>query len=882
MSWTSRTRALLRGFLRRRQMEDELDEEVRTYFEIHVERRMEKGQTRQEALRATRLEYEGLEQVKEKVRDARMGSVFETLLQDLRYAARVLRKSPGFTFFAVLTIALALGANAAIFSLVDGVLLKPTSYPNPERIVQIWEKPPGYLRNGVSGGNYRDWAKFSHSFEAMAALTGGSMSFSGGGEPRSLHAQTVSAPYFDVFGARAALGRTFARGEDEAGKEKVVVLTNRLWQGVFGGDPEVVGRQVSLNGSSYTVIGVLPGGTEYDRGWPDLFVPLVLAPDAARNYHYLSVIARLRAGVTIEQARSEMETLATHIANLYPAVGKTGWSATVDRYLDRLVGQQMRSTLVILMSAVLAVLLIGCANLANLLMARSTLRAREIALRMALGAGRGRMVRMLLTESLLLSIVGAVLGIGLGAGLLRWIQSVLPPYYFPTESSIALDGRALVFLAAATVLTGIAFGLAPAIQASRSNTAESLKEGGRGGSGSRGKFMARQSFVAVQVAMAFILLTGGGLLMRSLHRLLNVDIGFNETGVVAAYLPQDRQAKAEADQLIHYANRVVEEAHSMPGVQEAALASALPMQGWGDGMPFHFPGKARENRSIGFKVVTPGYFPALRLRLIAGRILNEQDIASGPRVIVVNDSFVRSYMKDQNPIGQRIVANRLLPSRREIGEEVSWEIVGVVSSEKSNGLDSATDDGCYAAFAQVPVIGLGVVARGSGDPSVLIKSLQAAIWRVDRNQVLDRPMTVAQMKEEMVMNRRLPALLLGGFAVLALLLACAGIYGVLSFVTARRTQEMGIRAAMGATRGDLMKLVVGGGSMPVLAGLAAGFLGALGLARFLQSMLFATSVMDALTLFSVSALFLSVALAACILPAWRAARVDPMSALRQE
>ncbi|MGC4054819.1 MAG: ABC transporter permease [Paludibaculum sp.] len=882
MSWTSRGRTLLHRILRRRQLEDELDEEVRTYFEIHVERRMGKGHSREEALRATRLEYEGLEQVKEKVRDARMGSTIETVLQDLHYAARVLRKSPGFTFFAVLTIALALGANAAIFSLVDGVLLKPTSYPDPERIVQIWEKPPGYLRNSVSGANYRDWARQSRSFTAMAAISGGSMSFTGGGEPRSLHAQLVSAPYFEVFGSRAALGRTFARDEDQHGKEMVVVLTNRIWQGVFGGDQGIVGRQVSLNGSPFTVIGVLPGGTEYDRGWPDLFVPLVIAPDAARNYHYLSVVGRLRPDVSLQQAQSEMQTLATGIARLYPAVGKTQWSATIDRYLDRLVGQQMRSTLVILMSAVLAVLLIGCTNLANLLMARATLRTREIALRMALGAGRGRMVRMLLTESLLLSALGALLGIGLGAGLLRWIQSVLPPYYFPTESSIALDGRALLFLAAATVLTGMAFGLAPAIQAARHNSAESLKEGSRGGTAGRGRFVARQSFVMLQVAMAFILLTGGGLLLRSLHRLLNVDIGFDETGVVAAYLPQDRQKKPEAEQLLRYADRLVEEARSMPGIQEAALASALPMQGWGDGMPFHFPGKARENRSIGFKVVTPGYFPALRLRLIAGRILNEHDTAGSPPVIVVNDSFVRSYLKGQNPIGQRILANKLLPSRREIGDELSWEIVGVVSSEKSNGLDTATDDGCYASFAQVPVIGLGVVARGSGDTAALIKSLQAAVWRIDRNQVLDRPMTVTQLKEETVMDRRLPALLLGGFAVLALLLACAGIYGVLSFVTARRSQEMGIRTAMGATRGDLLRLVLGGGSIPVLAGIGAGFLGAMALARFLQSMLFATSALDTLTLFSVSALFLSVALLACFVPAWRAARVDPMTALRQE
>jgi putative ABC transport system permease protein len=881
MPWASRILHLLRRLRHSRSIEQDLDDEVQSYFETLVERGMERGLSREEAQRAARVRFEGAEQVKQKVREARVGASIDTLLQDLRYAWRSLRQSPGFTFFAVLTIALGLGANAAIFSLVDGVLLKASGYPEPECIVQLWEKPPRYTRNVISAANYLDWARQSHSFEALAAMQFGSVTYTGSGDPRSLRASFVSAPYFRVFGVQAALGRTFADGEDQSGSAKVAVISHRLWMELSGGDARMVGRAILLNGEPHTVIGVLPGASEFDRRSTDLWVPLVFPPNPARDYHYLQSVGRLKRGVSLQQAQSEMSAIGAHIAELYPAI-KKDWGVTVDRYIDRVVDPQMQLSLVVLMWAVAAVLSIGCANLANLLMARGTLRTREIALRMALGAGRGHVVCMLLTESLLLSGVGGMVALALGYGLLRWIQWLLPPFYFPPEANITIGGRVLVFLAGATLLTAIAFGLAPALQASRRDAAQSIKEGGRSNSASRGKVIARNVFVAAQVAVAFILLVGGGLLIRSFQRLIAINIGFETEGLVGASLPLEMENNPDPGRLTMYVNQLVDEIRATPGLQEAAIATALPLSGWGDGMPFVMADHPEKRLGSGFKIVTPGYFPALRLRLLMGRVLDERDTASAPPVVVVNESFVKAYLPGQNPLGKRILVEKIAPTRRGLGPMTAWEIVGVVADEKANGLDETGDAGAYASFAQDPVVGLGLVARGSGDPAALIKSVQQAVWCVNKNQALDHPMTIEQLKSESVTFRKLPAVLLGSFALLAMLLACTGIYGVLSFVTAGRTQELGIRAALGASRGDLMRMVVAGGSIPAVVGIAIGFAGAAGVTRFIRSMLFATSPFDAGTLAAVAALLLLVAMAACLAPAWRAARVDPIAALRQE
>ena len=806
-------------------------------------------------------------------------------MQDIVYAWRMVKRSPGFTFFATLTIALGLGANAAIFSLVDGVLLKSFTYPEPERIVQLWERPPRGLRNGISGANYIDWARQSQSFEAVAAVTGATMSYSanvaGTTEPRSLRVGVVSAPYFDVFGVKPALGRTFARDEDRRGRERVAVISHRLWSSLFGSDAAIVGRDILLNGDPFTVVGVLPGNSEFDRRSSDLWIPLVFPDNPARDYHYLSAVARLKRGVSLEQAQAELSAIAGRIAELYPDI-KKGWGATIDRYIDRVVGQQTQTSLRVLMSAVAAVLLIGCANLANMLLARATLRSREIALRLALGAHRTRLIRMLLTESLMLAAFGGVLGVALGYGLLRWIQWLLPPFYFPAEANIGMDGRVLFFLAAIALLTSIAFGLAPALRASKRDAAEALREGGRTSSAGRWDVHARHGFVAAQVAAAFILLAGAGLLLRSFQRVIEVDTGYDVEGIVAAYLPLPMERNPEPLALTQYVQRILDEVRSVPGVQETAVATAIPLRGWGDGMPFRMPEKPDEIVGTGFKIVTPGYFKALGLRMISGRLLDERDTSGSVPVVVVNESFVRRYSPNADPLGRHILVERILPSRRGLGPQTSWEIVGVVADEKGSGLESTSDVGAYASFAQNPVVGLGLVARGSGDGALLIKSIQTAVWRVNKFQVLDRATTVVQLKADSMVGRRLPTYLLAGFALLAMLLACAGIYGVLSFVTAKRTQELGIRAALGASRGDLVRMVIRSGTVPVAIGIVVGVAGAIWLSRFMESMLFEVSPIDPASLVAVALIFMSVALLACFIPAWRASRIDPMAALRQD
>jgi putative ABC transport system permease protein len=650
---------------------------------------------------------------------------------------------------------------------------------------------------------------------------------------------------------------------------------------LFGADPAIVGRDIILNGDPYTVIGVMPGNSEFNRRSADLWVPLAFPPSPARDYHYLSAVARLKPGVSLEQAQAEMSAIAGRIATLYPDI-KKGWGATVDRYLDRVVGPQLQLQLRVLMGAVVAVLLIACSNLANMLLARATLRSREIALRLALGAHRRRLVRMLLTESLLLAGFGGLLGVAFGYGLLRWIQSLLPPFYFPAESNISMDGRVLLFLAAVTLLTSLGFGLAPALHASRRDAGEALKEGGRSNTGGRWDVGTRHAFVALQVAAAFILLAGAGLLLRSFQRVIDVDTGYDTEGIVAAYLPLPMERNPEPIALTQYIQQILDEVRAVPGVQHAAIASAIPLRGWGDGMPFRMPEKPDEIVGTGFKIITPDYFRTLGLRVVSGRLFDSRDTAGSVPVVVVNESFVRRYSPNANPLGRRILVERILPTRRGLGPLTAWEIIGVVADEKATGLENLTDVGAYASFAQNPVVGLGLVARGIGEPAMLIKAIQRAATNVNKFQVLDRPMTVAQLKADSMVGRRLPTYLLGGFALLAMLLACAGIYGVLSFVTAKRTQEIGIRAALGASQADLVRMVLRTGTVPVVIGLAIGLAGALWLSKFIQSLLFQVSPIDPISLSAVAVIFLGVAFLACFVPAWRASRIDPMMALRQE
>jgi putative ABC transport system permease protein len=808
-----------------------------------------------------------------------------TWLADVRYAWRTFVKNPAFTLFAMLTLALGLGANVAIFSFVDGLLLKPLSYPEPDRIVQIWEKPPRGLRNSVSALNFLDWRDQTTSFKAMAARTGDSLTLTGRGEPRQIRAARVSAAYFDVLGVQAAIGRTFAPGEDRPGSDRVIVFSHRFWTGQFGADPSIVGRTITLNGDDYTVVGVLARGGEFDRAWAEVLVPLALDPArVVRNFHYLAVVGRLKPGVSVERAQSEMSGIAARIAEQYPDI-KKGWGATVDLLVDRIVGTQMRLSLFVLMSAVGAVLMIGCANLANLLLARATLRSREMALRAALGAGRGRLIRQLLTESVLLSALGAVGGLVLGFALFRGIRGMLPQFALPPQAVVGLDWRVVAFLTALALVTGILFGLAPAFQGARRDTADVLKEGGRGAAGSAGRRFMRHALVVSEVALAFVLLVGAGLLIRSFNRLTNVNPGFDSTNVITMNVPLIMERDVDGGRLTTYLDSLIDRVKTVPGVRHAAMTSALPMQGWGFGMPFRLDGMAKGNDSerqpCYFKIVTPDYFSALGMQLRRGRSLAPTDVGGRPPVTVVNETFARRFLRGGDAIGRRVFVEQIITGRRELGPEIPWEVVGVVADEKVGSLDS-TSAGIYVTFAQSPIVGVSLLVKGRGEAAGLTRSVQGAVWEVNPSQALDNVRTLEQIKSESVGTTRLQTFLLGLFAVLALLLAAIGIYGVLSYVTAQRTQELGVRAALGASTLDLVRLVVLGAIVPVGTGIVLGLAGSFAATRLIQTLLFETTPTDPATMIGVGLILTTVAIIACYVPARRAASVDPMVALRHE
>src|SRR5215472_9711826 len=807
--------------------------------------------------------------------------------QDVRFGLRMLRRSPGFALTAIFTLALGIGGNTAIFSYVNGIMLKPLPYDHPERICMVWEKPPGGERNGISTLNYLDWASQNTVFERMAAQRGDSVTLTGSGEPVQLRGGFVSAGYFDIFGVRAAMGRTFATDEDQRGKPAVAILSNKLWRTRFGEAKDILGRKILLDSKPYTVIGVLPAESPYDRTFSEIWLPLVFEPkDMTRNFHWFRSYARLKEGVTIDQAKAQMKLIGANIEKLYPDSNK-GWNVTVDRFADRIVGDQLRTSLYVLLCAVGAVLLIGCANLANLTLARSTSREREVAIRASLGASRWRLLRQFLTETVLLAPGGGVVGLALGFAMVRGLKAITPPFALPSEANIQIDLRVLVFTLAISVLTGIVFGLAPALQAARPDLAGSMKEGARGATagGSRGRI--RKALVVAETALAFVLLVVAGLLIRSFDQLQNVHTGFDTTNVLTMSVPLPPTRIQDGDQAAQYTQRLVEGIQALPGIREAAVTSALPLQGWGYGMPFQITGKPVKDRSnrdaCFFKMVSASYFQSLGIRLTQGRGLTTRDTKGGPPVAVINESMVKKYFKGENPVGRQIQVQEIVYGKPNLGPEIPWQIVGVIADEKVNGLDDDRSPGMYVPYAQSPSQFVSLIVKGvATSPETMQRALIQAVQQIEPNQALSDIKTLEQIKSESVGTNRLRTMLLGVFAGIALLLAAIGIYGVVSYTVAQRTQEMGLRTALGATRRNILQLVVGQGMIQIAIGLVIGLVGALVLTRTMKSLLFSVSATDPVTMVGVGAILILVAITACYLPARRATKVDPMTALRYE
>jgi putative ABC transport system permease protein len=809
-------------------------------------------------------------------------------LQDLRFGFRSLRRSPGFATIALLTIAIGIGANAAIFSFIDSVVLKPLPYPDPAGIVRVYEKLPSGGWNGISTLNFLDWQQQGKPFQYLCAVTGDSPTLSGIAEPVQLHGIRVSAHYFDIIGVKAALGRTFVEGDDEVGRDRIVILTDDFWKSQFGGDPAIIGKTILLDGQPNTVIGVFPPGPMWDHSWAKIFRPLAFEKaNRTRDFHWLSALGRLKPGVSLNQAQTQMTALAITIAHDYPESNK-GWGVALQPLTESYVNSGTTQSLYVLMAAVGMVLLIACANLANLTLARGVSREREAAIRAALGAGRGRLLRQFLTESLLLSTVGGLLGIAGAYFGIAAMKAAMPPYWLNQEADPALDGRVVLFALVLTLLTGLIFGLVPALRASRPDLSGSIKQGGIGSSSGKSGNALRSTLVVAEVALATILLGGAGLLIRSFVAMQQVDVGFDTKNVVTASFPTPAGRYPSGEAYNSYLDRVRERVAALPGVRDVAFTSALPMQGWGYGMPFQVVGDKQvdvSNRPSCFvKMVSPTYFKAIGMKMVKGRPLSEQDVKGTPPSIVINQSMAKKYFKDKDPIGRQVAVQEIVFGERKLGPEIPWQVVGIVADEKIGGPsgDNLDSPGYYVTDAQCPQEYQALVVTGFLAPAAFERSVATAVHEVNRDQVLQDVKTLEALKAESVSYERLRSGLLAIFAGVALVLSALGLYGVIAYSVVQRTREIGIRTALGATGGNILGMILRGGLLLTGIGLVIGIGGAIGLAQWLSSLLFNVHGYDPVTLSLVSLVLLLTAVVACLVPARRAVRVNPIIALKAE
>ncbi len=815
----------------------------------------------------------------------------DTLLQDIRYGIRMVAKSPGFAATAILTLALGIGANTALFSVVNGVLLNPLPYHQSDRLVAIYAKTKEFSQSSISYPNYLDWVRNQRSFSAMAGFRQDSYNLTGMGEPERLKAEMVSADLFSLLGVNPVAGRLLRPEEDQVGASPVALISQGLWKRKFASSQEAIGKTLVLDGVGYTVVGVIPGDFRYQSGNfqnSDIYVPIGQWNDSTfrdrRASMGMDAVGRLQPGVTLRQAQADMDAIAQRLAETYPNADK-GTGITLLPLKQDVVGD-IQPFLLLLLAAVGFVLLIACVNVANLLLARSTGRTREFAIRAALGAGRGRVIRQLLTESLVLSCAGG----GLGLLLAAWGTKAglaLMPDALPRAQSVHFDSRVLLFTLAASVLAGIFFGLIPALRASRAALHETLKEGGRGSSGARQRLQGL--FIVFEMSMALVLLIGAGLMVRSLGKLWSVDPGFNPHHVLTFSVSCPTPPGAAPDAIRATVRGIQDTIAAVPGVQAASVSGgALPMAGDSE-LPFWIDGQLKPATEAEMKtsllyIVEPGYRKAMGISLQRGRFIAPLDNEHSPAVIVIDEQFAQLYFAGQNPIGRHV--NMPLFSRPA-------EIVGVVGHIKQWGLAEDSHSPVRAQFympaSQIPDQFTPLMARGGsfvvrteGAPETEVSAIRRALEKVNREIVVYDVRTMNRIISDSLAARRFSMVLLGAFAMLALILSCVGIYGVISYLAGQRTHEIGVRMALGAKRMDVLRLVLGRGAKMALIGVAVGLAASFALTRLMAKMLFGVSAYDPLTFFGVACLLIVVALTASYIPARRAMRVDPLIALRYE
>jgi len=858
---------------RRQNRENDVERELRAHLDLEAEERGDDPGGRNAARRA----FGNLTAVKETIHEMSNWTAVEQLGHDLRYGARLLRRSPAFSIVAVLTLALGIGANTAIFTVVNAVLLRPLPFPEPDRLVRIWESSPqGFDRNVVDPYNFLNWRERTHSFQQMAAIDGWTLSITGGGEPLAVHGMRASPEFFSILEVAPFMGRGFVPEEGIPGHDHSVILSYAFWRSHYGGDRGILGRKIVMNGEPSSVVGILPPDFRFPGWKADLYVPLALdRAEARKGGRWLSTIARLKPGVSLAQAQQDMAAVAKQLSAERPDMDKD-WSAAVVPFLEDLT-ENIRLPLLVLLASVGLVLLIACANVANLLLMRATGRLREIALRAALGAGRRRILQQLLSESLLLALAGWAGGLAVGywglQGLLALIPQSVP---LPRMESIHLDSGVFLFALSISLATAILFGLVPAIQASRPQLQSALQQGSQR-TGVGGNRVFRRAFVVAEIALALLLLVGAGLLMRSFARLTSVNPGFSTQHLLTMEMFTSPAKYEDNRKRSQYVERVLDEVRSVPGVQAAGSIHFLPLTGDVSGScwaPAPGPEPNTSSPSSDFLVTGPGYFRTIGTPMLSGRDFGPQDRFGTPTVLVVNHAFAARFLAGQNPIGKKLNVCWTVPN--------PVEIVGVVADARQTDLKVAPQPTIFLANAQGPMYFARLVVRTGADPHQLARAVQAAIHRVDPDQAISNVETMDDIFSDSVARPRFQLVLLLVFAGIAVLLATIGVYGVVSYSVTQRTQEIGIRVALGARSMDVSGMVLREGLLLGGLGVALGLAAAVAATRLLSSLLFQVTPTDPVTLGTVAGLLLAVTLAATLLPARRATKVDPMVALHYE
>jgi putative ABC transport system permease protein len=806
----------------------------------------------------------------------------EMLLQNLRFSLRMLGRNPGLTATVLLTLALGIGANTAIFTVDYATLLAPLPYPEPQQLVMVWSKIQTY-HNGVAAGDFTDWKNQSVVFQDLCAWSGQSFNIATKDQPEYLQATMASVGMLKMVGEPLFLGRYFLPEEGVAGHDHVVILTHKLWA-KLGSNRNIVGTTLRLNGEPYTVVGVQESGI-YDRQQAQMTVPLVFKPEQVNHdFHWLLVMGRLKPGVTIRQAQQNMDAVTAHIAQVYPR-SDTGWGAYVEPLKNDFLPKERIQMLWMLLGAVGFVLLIACVNVANLLLARGMTRQKELAVRSAVGASRKTIFGQLLTESVVLALAGGALGVGVGYAMLQGLIAAMPQGTLPTEANLTLNIPILLFTLLATTLAGLLAGSVPAWYASRVDPGEALKEGGRTGT-SAGKHRLRRVLVVGEFTLALVLLAGAGLAIHSFWNLTRVDLGVRTDHVLTFFLPVPDQRSKDPMQITNYFREILSRIDAVPGVKHAAAMTGMPLYGAGFGMPFTIVGgptyaDPSQRPNTGFGMATPDYFSTFGIHLARGRELSDGDTATSVKVAVVNEDFVKKWLKGKDPLRTQISVEQLIPGVQNLGPYQQWQIVGVYHNVHAADQRDESPE-MLIPFWQIPWPQAGFGVRTAEAPLAMQKSIAAAVHSVDPEIALAQPETLDQIREDTMANEKFTLILFGSFAVVALLLAVLGIYGVMAFSVAQRSHEIALRMALGATRARVVGLVVREGAILAAVGMGLGLVGAYFVGRAMQSMLFGVKPLDVTAFLAVGFVLIASALVACYLPARRAASIHPMQVLRMD